>query len=136
MHNSAFLISNQKASTGWESWKFIHEIVEKDFFKRIATQFSQSIYLSNKILVFKFCSCIQLDSVVESFWDWEQVDELHKTSQRMHEVSDNRSPSHLWRIIKWNFVNERDMRFYRIKVRDHSRVTQNCEDSEECNFNH
>jgi len=71
MHNSSLLISNQKAGTGWESREFIHEVVEEDFLERIPTQLCQSINLSYKIFVFKFCSCIELDSIIESFRDWE-----------------------------------------------------------------
>lgn len=124
MHHSSIGVSDEETGADGDGRKFVEKVVEEDFFKRVACQFRQGVYLGHEVLIFELISCEPLHSIVESFGDRENVNEFHKSCEGFLEISYNRGPPDFGRIIEGDLVDERHVRVNRTLMRNHSRQSQ------------
>lgn len=77
MHNNSIRVPDQEAGAGSKGGEFIGEVVEEDFFKGITTEFGEGINLCHEILMLELIFSVPLYSVVETFRNWQEINELH-----------------------------------------------------------
>ena len=67
----------------------------------------ECINLRDKILVFELIFGIPLDTIVEAFRNWEEVEILHESADRFLVISPDWLPSFERRVIEFHFVCKR-----------------------------
>jgi hypothetical protein len=116
----SLIVSHQDAGAGFKCGIFVHEIEEKEFIERQATQLGNCVNLINEVFMFELVFSVPLHSLEESFWDDEDVKKLYHTSEIVLIVFDDGCPPYQRRIIDIDLVCEWGVGVNRSKVRNNS----------------
>ena len=85
--------ANQQPSACRKSGILVHEVEEEYLFERQPAESGYRINLTHEVLVDKLVLCVPFHTIVESFGDGKEFDELEKAVQCLVEGSDDRLPS-------------------------------------------